>query len=234
MIGIHQSQFLPWLPFFYKVFASDVFVILDDVQFQKNGVQNRNMIKTPQGTLWLTIPVRRSLETPLNAVEVADQGVFKKILKTLEMTYRQSCFFEPVFDELKMVFEKRHTHLHVLNMDLVNIILNLMKKKVDIRLSSSMGTTKKKDELVIEIIKKSGETSYLSGLGGLEYMNLDQFRDEGIEVNVCEFVYGEYPQLWTKNKGFTPELSIIDLLFNHLDQAYSYIMKHGRIKKVNQ
>lgn len=232
MIGIHQSQFLPWLPFFYKMFSSDIFIILDDVQFQKNGVQNRNLIKTPQGQLWLTVPVRRSLETPLNAAEINDQDILLKLLKTIEVNYRKSPFFLQVFPRIEAVFKKPYAYLHQLNMDLLEVVLSLLGKKVNICLSSSMFTSQKKGELVIEIIKKSGEKVYLSGRGGLEYMDPVRFRDEGIEVILCEFEYKEYPQIWNKQQGFIPNLSIVDLLFNNLDFAYSYIMNNGRTVRV--
>ena len=53
-VSIHQPQYIPWPAYFDKILQSDIFVILDDVQFQKNGLQNRNQIKTPQGKAWLT------------------------------------------------------------------------------------------------------------------------------------------------------------------------------------
>ena len=46
VVAIHQPQYLPWQPYFAKALASDLFVYLDTVQFQKNGVQNRNQVKT--------------------------------------------------------------------------------------------------------------------------------------------------------------------------------------------
>ena len=60
IVSIHQPNFIPWLGYFYKIYKSDVFVILDNVQFTKNGFTNRNRIKTPQGENWLTLPVVQS------------------------------------------------------------------------------------------------------------------------------------------------------------------------------
>src|SRR5262249_2175495 len=54
-VAIHQPQYLPWAPLLAKAAACDVWVHLDSVPFQKNGVQNRNRIKTPQGPCWLTV-----------------------------------------------------------------------------------------------------------------------------------------------------------------------------------
>lgn len=49
-IGIHQPNFVPWLPFFYKMQQSDVFVCMINCQFEKNGFQNRFNI----GEDWIT------------------------------------------------------------------------------------------------------------------------------------------------------------------------------------
>ena len=57
IIGIHQPGYLPWLGFFKKIMSSEIFVFLDDVQYEKNGWHNRNKIKTKEGSIWLTVPV---------------------------------------------------------------------------------------------------------------------------------------------------------------------------------
>ena len=57
IISIHQPQYLPWLPYFSKIARSDVFVFLDNVQYQKNGIQNRNELKNSNGRFWLTVPI---------------------------------------------------------------------------------------------------------------------------------------------------------------------------------
>ena len=60
-VAVHQPQYLPWLPYFLKIENADLFIFLDTVAFQKNGIQNRNKIKTAQGGQWLTVPVRQNL-----------------------------------------------------------------------------------------------------------------------------------------------------------------------------
>ena len=116
-------------------------------------------------------------------------------------------------------------------MKLLRVILALMGKAPDIRMASELGTTLKKDDLVLEIIRKLGEKDYISGQGGLEYMDMRKFKDAGIDVHVCQFNYAPYPQPWTREQGFVKDMSIIDLLFNDLDNAVSYIMTNGRLKQ---
>src|SRR5580692_10745983 len=54
---ILQPSYLPWLGYLAQVQRCDVFVVYDDVQFDKHGWRNRNRIKTAQGLQWLTVPV---------------------------------------------------------------------------------------------------------------------------------------------------------------------------------
>ena len=64
-VAIHQPHYLPWLGYLAKWAAADVFVFLDTVQYEKNGWQNRNRIKTAAGPRWLTVPVHARLGTPI-------------------------------------------------------------------------------------------------------------------------------------------------------------------------
>ena len=58
-VSIHQPQYLPWFPYIQKIISSDLFIFLDSVDFQKNGLQNRNKILTSNGPAWLTVPVNQ-------------------------------------------------------------------------------------------------------------------------------------------------------------------------------
>ena len=69
-VAIHQLGYIPWLPFLDKIKKSDVFVFLDDVQYQKNGWQNRNKIRTSDGTMWLTIPVKAHMNLKSNEIKI--------------------------------------------------------------------------------------------------------------------------------------------------------------------
>ena len=56
-VTIHQPEYLPYLGFFDRIAKSDVFVILDNAQFQKGGFINRNKINTATGWQWITVPL---------------------------------------------------------------------------------------------------------------------------------------------------------------------------------
>ena len=232
MIAIHQSHFFPWVPYFYKIVKADRFVILDDVQYEKNGIQNRNMIKTPQGEHWFTLPVSVKMGEKINEVKVNDLANYDKLLKTLEANYKKAPYFTEVFESLKGVFEAKYEGLHAFNTEALQKVLALMNFEPKVDYSSSFETKEKKDDLVIEIIKHFGEKEYLSGRGALEYMDLNKFKDAGIDVYVMNFKYRPYKQLWEKQASFVPNLSILDLLFNDKDHVLDYIRECGDLEKV--
>ena len=79
IVSIHQPNYLPWLGFFDKIKRSDLFVIFDDVQFPrgKKHFGHRNQIKTPNGTKWLSVPIKNKdalSNYPLNGATVADSN----------------------------------------------------------------------------------------------------------------------------------------------------------------
>src|SRR5579862_8159489 len=78
IVAIHQPHYLPWLRYIDKIARSDVFVLLDDAQYTKNGWQNRNKIKCAAGSrcvdgwMYLTVPVLAGPSTRrINQVEVS-------------------------------------------------------------------------------------------------------------------------------------------------------------------
>lgn len=234
MISIHQSQFLPWFPYFYKILKSDVFIIMDNVQYQKNGVQNRNTIKTPTGESYLTIPVASKSNSLINEVTIVNQIHISKMLKTLKNNYTKAKYFEVVFEKINNLVQKNNYEtLNELNKDLIFLSLELMNADVEIKFSSDFDLSSKKDDLVLDLILASNQDRYITGLGGLSYMDLEKFYKSGIELYQYDFNYSPYNQLWNK-QGFIKNLSIIDLLFNELEIAKEYILANGSLELVKR
>ena len=81
-IAILQSNYIPWKGYFDIIQKSDVFVIYDEVQYTKNDWRNRNLIKTPNGLEWLTIPVKQNnLDQKINETFVCIKTLLKIYMK---------------------------------------------------------------------------------------------------------------------------------------------------------
>lgn len=222
IVAIHQPNFLPWMGYFYKIYKSDIFVFLDNVQFTKNGYQNRVKIKTSQGELWLTVPVRHKFgqltsEVKFNTLE----NWREKHLKTLEMSYKRTPFFSILFDLLqKIYFKKDWINLSELNIALIEEVCLYLGITTRFVLASSLNVSGSSTNLLIDIVRNVGGNIYLSGRGGLKYQDEEKFSEHQIELVYTDFRHPVYPQLWG---DFIEGLSIIDLIFNCGKDSLNYL-----------
>src|SRR5262249_37520289 len=104
-VAIHQPQYLPWLGYLAKWAAADLFVLLDAGQYEKNGWQTRNRIKTPDGARWLTVPVRARLGMRIADVAVdRDQPWPLRHLRSIEGAYSGAPFWRSMRDALSDLY----------------------------------------------------------------------------------------------------------------------------------
>ena len=103
-VGILQPGYLPWLGFFEQMFRCDVFVLYDDVQFEKGSWRNRNRIKSSQGPVWLTVPVclkgygfQIIKDVKINSSISWQQ----KHLKTITQNYGKTSLYKTYIEELQ-------------------------------------------------------------------------------------------------------------------------------------
>jgi hypothetical protein len=215
IVTIHQPSYLPWIPFLEKGLRSDVYVMLDDVQFEKNSEQNRNRIKTSQGALWLTVPVSRRLGTFLSEVRIADEprGWNLKHRHAIEGSYSKASCYGAVAPRLFELLDRTWPGLLELNLAVGRLFLEWAGFAGRIVLASELKIGATNWERILKICQAMGADTYLSGIGGLDYLNLSAFESAGIGVLFQHYQHGEYPQLFPK-LGFIPRLSALDLFMN--------------------
>jgi hypothetical protein len=227
-VSIHQPGYIPWMGFFKKIQSSDIFIFLDDVQFEKNGWHNRNKIKTSENWMWLTIPVKAKLGMNLNEIKIDYSSKWiNKHKKSIELNYSKTKFFKEYWRNFEEIFEKKYEFLIDINVEFINKILEMLNVKTKIILSSSLGITKKKSARILEICKSVNTSNYLSGIMGEEYLNLEEFKKNGIMVNFQDYQHPIYKQNY---ESFLPNMSIIDLLFNEGSNSEK-ILRESKNKK---
>src|SRR5712691_5935449 len=122
-VAIHQPQYLPWLGHFAKLAAADCWIFLDTVQYEKNGWQNRNRIKTSRGAQWLTVPVRARLGTLIRDVVIDEaQPWGRKHLEALRVNYARAPHFARYFSELERLLARPWRLLADLNVELTRFL----------------------------------------------------------------------------------------------------------------
>jgi hypothetical protein len=213
--SIHQPQYLSYLGFFQKLSCCDIFVVMDNVQFDRRGLQNRNKIKNQKGEQWLTVPVCHTVrdEEYINQMLInPDQPWVQKQWGSIMTNYAKAPFFDLYAPALQEILNLGWTHLCDLNMVLTRWVMEHLSIKIPIVYLSTLDVEGSKSELLVNICKTIGADTYLSGPGGRQYMNLLSFETGGIKVHWQEFNFPTYEQLFPE-LGFIPYLSILDTLF---------------------
>lgn len=215
-VSIHQPHFLPWLGYFNKLWNSDVFVWLHNVQFRKNYFQNRTKLKNPHTDqeFWLTIPVRASLGTPIDKVVEANDRWRKPMAKTVEQFYKKTPYFHDLGPDLINLIYTCDPNLDKLNYQFFELILKRLEfsGKV-VRADGLLPLSEDPNQRLIDICRKLGATRYIAGKGGKNYVDTNHWRASGIEVIWQDFQPAGliYPQL---GENFIPGLSVVDCIFN--------------------
>lgn len=226
-VAIHQPQYFPWPPYVHKVMSADVFVYLDTVQFSKNGVQNRNQIKTPQGALWLTLPVRHPTGQPILDVAVADPAIGQKHWKTLVANYGRTDGFIRWRDDLRGLFERPCGSLADVAIASTDWLLKRLGVGTQtLRASEVADAGGEGSGLVASLCKALHATEYLSGRGALAYLDAKDFEAIDCRVVLQTWTPFQYPQAHEK-AGFIGDLSTLDLALNCPDDAAALITRAG-------
>jgi len=224
VIGILQPGYLPWLGFFEQLYRSDVFVILDDVQYDKQGWRNRNRIKTANGVQWLTVPVLVNFsQKPLICeVKIDNKPNWrKKHLETLRQSYAKAPFYRDYIELFQETYSRSWEYLVDLDMHFIEILavrLGLKDKKI-VR-SSNLDVGAGRIDRLVGICRAFQADVFYEGASGRNYIDEERFVRAGIKVEYQDYRHPGYRQL---HEGFVPNLSVVDLLFNHGPESLSIL-----------
>jgi WbqC-like protein family len=228
-VAINQPTYLPWMGYFDLIDQVDLFVILDNVQFVKQSWQQRNRIRTDQGLQWLTVPVvfRGRLGQLIKDVEIRDPEFASDHIRAIELAYRRAPFFSQYFPALKQRLEPLRGGLLLnLNLGLIGWALEILRIKTPLVPASTLGVDGKRTELLANICEAVAATEYFSPMGSAEYLLAEQnvLRERGVDIWFQNYEHPQYRQIFAP---FEPFASVIDLIFNHGDEAAA-VMRGGR------
>jgi WbqC-like protein family len=223
---ILQPSYIPWRGYFDLIHRADVFVFYDDVQYDKHGWRNRNRIKTPSGSKWLTIPVSDKGVTggiPILSIETSDDAWPRKHLDALTRSYATA----PHFDRYRAWLEETYASpprkladfTIATTIELASLLGITSTRFVR---SSELDAQGRKTDRLIEILQQLGATHYLSGPSAKDYIEAEKFAAAGIALEWMTYDYPEYPQL---HPPFDPQVTILDLLFMTGEEAPNSIWK---------
>lgn len=214
ILACHQPNFLPWVGYFDKMIKADIFVFLDMAELPDGGSwAKRTRIKTPDGPRYLTMPIHNSRGmTYRTSLIAATPTQVKKLWKTVEHNYARSPHFRCYSSRMKKWFlTLPRRQLWLANTEMIGSIATDLGITTQLIFQGMTEVRSHKNDLIIDLCHTLDCDTYLSGQGARAYNDEEKMNAAGIELRYQDFDCPEYDQPWG---DFTPDLSIIDMMFN--------------------
>jgi len=190
-IVLVTSYFGP-VQYFTKFLLPGKIVLEKHENYIKQSYRNRTIIFGANGTIILTVPVKRGSfhKVPIGELEIEYKDNWQDThWRSIESAYRSTPYFEFYADEIVSVFQLKTRYL----LDLNGIILKLM----------------------LGLLQIDGDFAYTHSYCKKGY-SLDYREAIHPKKKVPDPLFNpaEYPQVFQSRFGFKANLSILDLLFN--------------------
>ena len=171
--------------------AQEQHVVLEQwIHYRKQNFYNRTCVKTPDKTLNLTIPIQKAADnTPLHQREISyDWHWQHDHWKSLESAYRRSPYFEYYENEIQSFFTIKESKLLDFNLKALQSICRILGMELEWKLSDAY----------------EASAHYSQDLRHAFPTKTEELPQQFIPQ----------PYLQVFGSTFTPNLSILDLLFN--------------------
>jgi hypothetical protein len=227
---VFQPTYLPWIGYFDLIDQADVFVLLDNVQFEKQSWQQRNRIRTFNGLEFLTVPVRIKgrFGQSIGEVELADPMFHLAQLRAIDLAYGRAPFHARYRDELAALLAQGAASgsLCALNTKLIRWFCRQFGIDTPILMASELAPEGKRSAMLVDLCRRTDTQTYLSTAGAWQYLHGEQhlFDDAGIALRLHAYEHPAYRQVY---QPFVPYAAALDLLLNEGDAAGA-IMRSGR------
>jgi hypothetical protein len=220
---------------------ADIFIIFDTAQFVKDDFHNRNRIRNNslEGYKWLTVPVNKK-RIPIKDIVINDNFSYKDMkwnefhYYTINDCYKKAPFYKGHENFLCWLYNKKWNSLIDINLAIIKYLREIFDIRTPVLKASEMNIDAGNDDhkieedsishhglnasknlnatkKIIEICKKAGADTYISGAGGKDYMAESLFIESGIKVEYQCFRHPVYSQIYAP---FVPNLSAIDYIMN--------------------
>lgn len=223
-VAILQSNYIPWKGYFDLIASVDEFIIYDSVQFTRRDWRNRNVIKTPQGLQWVTVPVvvKGRYDQLVKDTQIDGANWAPDHWKSLCLNYKKAPYFNELANFLEPLYlDRKYTHISQLNRVFIDFICHFLGIRTRISNSWDYEHTGERSDRLVKLCKAVGGTTYVSGPAAKGYIEKDVFSRAGLELSWFDYNgYIEYQQQWGK---FVHEVSILDLLFNCGKRSSRYL-----------
>ena len=195
------STYFGSIDYFEKIINYDLVRIEHCEHFEKQTLRNRCIISGPNGLLNLSIPILHKGERQIikNVKIASDENWQKLHWRSIQTAYRSSPYFEFYEHDLAPLFEKYYEYLVTFNTDCLSLIINFLQLN---NKSFNVTSEYKKEYNDTEDLRKKFSPKTQKEIG----KNMPR-----------------YIQVFEDRNDFTPNLSILDLLFNEGPTSIDYL-----------
>jgi hypothetical protein len=217
--AIHQPNFFPWCGFFDKIKKADIFIFLDEVAYPKSGSGsgswcNRVKLLNSGQPSWYGMPIQK-----VSGVQLINKVLFSnkefqssKFKKSLLHNYQKAPFYPEVMDQIQDLIDYPSPFLAEYNIHAITKIAHLLGLKTQFIRQSELSHTSHATELLIELIKQVGGSTYLCGGGTQGYQEDALFAEHGIQLRYQQ--YDPHQDVYKINQDTEVGLSILHFLFH--------------------
>jgi hypothetical protein len=223
-VAIVQSNYIPWKGYFDLINKVDVFILYDTVQYTRRDWRNRNIIKTPNGLTWLTIPVavKNKYHQKIKDTRISDIRWSRKHWKSIVHNYSRAKYFSNYREQFENLYLDCHEeYLSRINYHFLTSICEMLDIKTKIAWSMDYELVNDRNKALIDLCKQAGASEYISGPTAKGYIDEALFKKNGIKLKYMD--YSGYPEYNQPYPPFDHAVSIIDLIFNEGENAKNYL-----------
>jgi hypothetical protein len=220
-VAILQSNYIPWKGYFDMIAAVDEFILFDDAQYTRLDWRNRNKIKTPYGLKWLSVPIVRNFGQSIREARIDGTQWIEAHWNIFSDNYRKAPFYRENRDLFEPIYQRGHTHLSLLNRDLIEAVCTYLGIATKISDTADYRLIDGRTARLVDICMQAGATEYVSGPAAKYYIDESLFAESGIALTW--FSYGGYPQYPQLHGDFQHGVTILDLLFNTGPEAPAFM-----------
>jgi hypothetical protein len=223
-------EYFPGLEFAGLLALVDELVLVDTVQYSRQSRHNRCRIRTPDGSIWLTVPIEGGqFGTSLNDVSIDEKRAWRTLhRKALGFNYRSSPYYDYYETGLETVFDPSFATLGEVTVAAVRAVARQLGSSATIITTSGL--------VADSTVKESAETwaSVATAFGRRTKVLLPQSLGPAVahlfdSGAATTFLAVDQPEYVQNFDGFVSGLSVLDLLFNAGPEALEIVRQHCRI-----